>query len=242
MCSCVRRWTRAWCRCARSKDVRWAHALWSPPRRFRCVNSPPTRGSASTRRGGTRDSATRSIDAPRWRARSSAYRLVHGEADGLPSLVVDQYDRWLVVQLLSAGLEAHRTPSWMRCAPTRAVRAFWRATMSARANARGSARRVELLFGTVPQQIGCTNMACSSLRRRGTDRRPAPSSISARIAPWWDASRGRALDCFAYHGSFALHLARGATEVTAVDVSAPALARGGERRAQRLHQRAHAGG
>ena len=36
---------------------------------------------------------------------ATAYRLVHGEADGCPSLVVDKYDRWLVVQLASAGIE-----------------------------------------------------------------------------------------------------------------------------------------
>src|SRR6476619_7898497 len=39
---------------------------------------------------------------------ANAYRLVHGEGDGLPSLIVDRYDRWLVVQLMSAGLEAFR--------------------------------------------------------------------------------------------------------------------------------------
>jgi 23S rRNA (cytosine1962-C5)-methyltransferase len=39
------------------------------------------------------------------------------------------------------------------------------------------------------------------------------------------ASRGRALDCFSYHGSFALHLAPGASEVIAVDSSAEALQR-----------------
>jgi 23S rRNA (cytosine1962-C5)-methyltransferase len=38
-------------------------------------------------------------------------------------------------------------------------------------------------------------------------------------------ARGQALDCFAYHGSFALHLARRADQVWALDVSAPALAR-----------------
>ena len=43
-------------------------------------------------------------------AHTNAYRVVHGEADGLPSLIVDRYDRWLVVQLLSAGLEAFRAP------------------------------------------------------------------------------------------------------------------------------------
>jgi 23S rRNA (cytosine1962-C5)-methyltransferase len=39
---------------------------------------------------------------------------------------------------------------------------------------------------------------------------------------------GRALDLFTYHGSFALHLARNAKEVVAVDQSTEALARGAE--------------
>ena len=36
---------------------------------------------------------------------ATAWRVVHGEGDGLPSLIVDRYDRWLVVQLLSAGID-----------------------------------------------------------------------------------------------------------------------------------------
>src|SRR5262249_49148538 len=62
----------------------------------------------------------RPIDPSWWEARlahafarragiaATAYRVVHGEGDGLPSLIVDRYDRWLVVQLLSAGLETMR--------------------------------------------------------------------------------------------------------------------------------------
>src|SRR5690606_18020232 len=38
-------------------------------------------------------------------------------------------------------------------------------------------------------------------------------------------ARGRALDCFGYHGSFALHVARQASRVTTIDISAPALDR-----------------
>ena len=53
-------------------------------------------GAAIARRGGLLDGET------------NACRYVHGEGDGLPSLVVDRFDRWLVVQLLSAGLEAYR--------------------------------------------------------------------------------------------------------------------------------------
>jgi 23S rRNA (cytosine1962-C5)-methyltransferase len=41
-------------------------------------------------------------------------------------------------------------------------------------------------------------------------------------------ARGRALDCFSYHGSFALHLARGADDVTVLDASAAALGRAAE--------------
>jgi len=36
---------------------------------------------------------------------ANAYRLLHGEGDACPSLICDRYDRWLVVQLMSAGLE-----------------------------------------------------------------------------------------------------------------------------------------
>ena len=39
---------------------------------------------------------------------ASGYRLVHAEGDGLPSLVLDRYDRWIVAQFLSAGLETVR--------------------------------------------------------------------------------------------------------------------------------------
>ncbi len=38
----------------------------------------------------------------------TAYRLAHAEADGLPGLIVDRYDRWLVAQFSSAGAEAQR--------------------------------------------------------------------------------------------------------------------------------------
>jgi len=39
---------------------------------------------------------------------TNAFRLIHGEADGCPSLVCDRYDAWLVVQFMSAGLECFR--------------------------------------------------------------------------------------------------------------------------------------
>jgi 23S rRNA (cytosine1962-C5)-methyltransferase len=62
------------------------------------------------------------IDAAFWRRRvaralalrrelvsgTTGYRLVHGEGDGLPGVVVDRYDRFAVLKLYSAGLTPHR--------------------------------------------------------------------------------------------------------------------------------------
>src|ERR1041385_4822242 len=39
---------------------------------------------------------------------ATAWRAVHAEADGLPSLIIDKYGPYIVTQLLSAGLETAR--------------------------------------------------------------------------------------------------------------------------------------
>jgi len=160
---------------------------------------------------------------------ATAYRLMHGEADGAPSLVVDRYGEHLVVQLLSAGLEAFRGEI-----VSALQERFQPAGMLARNDVPVRSheqldRSVELLAGSVPEELEV---------REGR--------VRYRVAPWTgqktgafldqrenrgragELSRGRALDCFSYHGSFALHLATGAAEVVAVDSSAPALARASE--------------
>ena len=69
----------------------------------------------------TRDEGE-AVDAAFWRRRvaravalrrelvtgTNAYRLLHGESDGLPGVVVDRYDRFAVLKLYSAGLTPHR--------------------------------------------------------------------------------------------------------------------------------------
>jgi 23S rRNA (cytosine1962-C5)-methyltransferase len=159
--------------------------------------------------------------------RATAYRLVHGEGDGLPSLVCDRYDRWLVVQLLSAGLDREReaivAALAAHCAPN-GILARNDAAVRAR---EGLPRETVLLAGDVPREIEVAEddvrfvAAPWDGQKTGAflDQREN-RVLAGRVA------RGRALDCFSYHGSFALHLARGATHVTSLDVSAPALARG----------------
>lgn len=157
---------------------------------------------------------------------ASAYRLIHGEADACPSLICDRYDRWLVVQLMSAGLEAFRDQI------VDALDAIVRpAGILARNDVPLRAKEqlpvgVELLRGEVPDEIEVSEHGIRFLAapHRGQktgaflDQRENRVFIGER-------ARGRALDCFSYHGSFALHLARNAESVVAVDVSADALAR-----------------
>jgi 23S rRNA (cytosine1962-C5)-methyltransferase len=158
---------------------------------------------------------------------ATGYRLIHGEGDGLPSLVVDRYDRWLVVQLLSAGLETMRplilAALVERCRPEGIL---LRNDVGVRRH-EGLPESVELAHGMVPETVeiweGPVRMLVAPWTGQKTgaflDQRPN------RLVAGELAAGGEALDCFTYHGSFALHLARRAAKVTAVDVSAEALAR-----------------
>ena len=172
----------------------------------------------------------RLADAVRRRASVStaatAYRLVHGEADGCPSLVCDRYGEYLVVQLLSAGVA--RFQEEIVAALIELVRPagiLARNDVPVRAK-EGLSRGVEALHGQVPREIEVEESGVRYLaapwdgQKTGAflDQREN-RVLAGKVA------RGRALDCFSYHGSFALHLARGADTVTALDSSGPALVR-----------------
>ena len=159
---------------------------------------------------------------------ATAYRVVHGEGDGLPSLVVDRYDRWIVAQILSAGLETMRGPILEALvALFRPEGILLRHDVPARKREQLSSE-VELVFGTVPREIEVREGSVRYLaapwdgQKTGAflDQRPN-RLLAGEVTP----AGGRALDCFAYHGSFALHLAGRAASVIALDSSADALER-----------------
>ena len=159
-------------------------------------------------------------------ATTNAYRIVHGEADGMPSLVCDRYDQWLVIQLLSAGLERYRG-----AVCDALLQVTGAAGMLARNDAgvrdkEGLPRVTELLHGAVPREIEVRESSITYLAAPWTGQKTGAfldqRENRRRVG---QLARGRALDCFSYHGSFALHLSRQATSVVAVDSSAEALLR-----------------
>ena len=160
------------------------------------------------------------------RQHASAYRLIHGEGDALPSLVCDRYDRWLVVQLLSAGLERFRDDiitALLEIARPDGILARNDPPVRSR---EGLPRETTLLSGYVPHEIEVHEHDVRYLAAPWTGQKTG-AFLDQREARHRAASyaRGNALDCFSYHGSFALHLARRADHVTAIDSSEAALAR-----------------
>lgn len=157
---------------------------------------------------------------------ATAYRVVHGEADLLPSLVVDRYGDYLVLQTLSQGMD--------RLLPT--ITRLLTELLSprgilARNDPRvrlleGLEQRVEVVHGEVPPTIevreGHVNYVVDPFHGQKTglflDQR------ENRVAAARYAS-GRLLDTFSYNGGFALALAPQCSEVLAVDISEDAVAR-----------------
>ena len=183
----------------------------------------------------------RPIDATWWRERihdaagrragidANAWRVIHGEADGIPSLIVDRYDRWLVVQLLSAGLDRFQDDVLAALAAELSPEGILLRNDVAVRRLEGLPEEVRLVFGEVPREIEVREGSIRYLASPWTGQKTGafldqrPNRVLAHsLVP--DA--GEALDCFAYHGSFALHLAARAGRVIAQDISADALARG----------------
>ena len=155
----------------------------------------------------------------------TTYRVVHGEADLLPGLVVDRYGEYLSAQFLIRGTDRLRDVLADLLVEHFGARGVMnRSDVSVRA-LEGLAPEKGLLRGeipeTVPYQEGRILLRADLLGGQKTgaflDQREN-HVLSAQYA------RGEALDCFAYTGGFALQLATGASRVTAVEISEPACA------------------
>jgi 23S rRNA (cytosine1962-C5)-methyltransferase len=157
---------------------------------------------------------------------ATAYRLVHGEADLLPSLIVDRYGNYLVVQALSQATD-RLLPDITAMLVDLAAPAGILARNDPRVRVlEGLDQRVDLLHGSVPETIEVREGRLSYVvdpyhgQKTGLFLDQRENRIAAS-----QYARGRLLDAFSYNGGFALALAPTCDEVIAVDISEPAVER-----------------
>jgi 23S rRNA (cytosine1962-C5)-methyltransferase len=168
--------------------------------------------------------------ALRWRATvaagAEAYRVVHGEGDGLPSLVVDRYGDYLSVQTLSQGTERAKPQIVDALVELLKPRGIVERNDPKVRTLEGLEQTISVLHGEVPERVeigeGDVRLAVDLREGQKTglflDQRE--NHLAARRY-----AKGRVLDAFCYDGGFALQVARDAESVIAVDLSGEALAR-----------------
>ncbi|MBN2243530.1 MAG: class I SAM-dependent rRNA methyltransferase [Acidobacteria bacterium] len=154
----------------------------------------------------------------------SACRLVFGEGDMLPAVIVDRYDRYLVLQTLSFGADVLKPliADTLRdlLKPSGIME---RNDVRARA-LEGLEQTKGFLYGYVPEEVEIQEGGVRFLvdmrmgQKTGFFLDQSRNRISGRIY-----ASGRALDCFTNTGAFALHFAQSCESVLAVDISADSL-------------------
>lgn len=157
---------------------------------------------------------------------ATAYRLVHGEADLLPSLIVDRYGDYLVVQTLSQGMAA-LTPVLVEALnDSLAPRGILARNDARTRTLEGLEQQVGLLSGDVPPVISVHELGIEydvdpwHGQKTGLFLDQRENRQAAALY-----ARGRTLDCFSYNGGFAMQLAAHASEVIAFDISDDAVER-----------------
>jgi 23S rRNA (cytosine1962-C5)-methyltransferase len=155
----------------------------------------------------------------------TAWRLVHGEADLLPGLVVDRYGDVAVMQTLVPATERRKALLAELVAAATGV-----ATVVERNDVRvreleGLAQVKGVLRGPAPTLLeyleGEVRLRIDVLSGQKTGAFLDQRENHLRAGEY---ARGRCLDCFSYAGGFALQLARRGEQVTAVEMQPTASA------------------
>jgi len=177
-------------------------------------------------------------------ASSNARRMVFGEADGLPGLIVDLYAEQAVVQLLSAGADYFRE-AIVEAMAEQGIAAIYERSDAAGAQREGLSGGQAVLLGEEPASL--VEIHEHGLRflvdvRQGhktgfyIDQRDNRALVKELVR---SQALQRVLNCFCYTGGFSLAAwAGGATAVISVDSSAPALEQAQRQQAlNQMHER-----
>lgn len=157
---------------------------------------------------------------------TNSQRIVFGEADGVPGLIVDRFDRWLIVQVRSLGMEKLKDlwlPALIDTEKPEGI--LERSDMEGRAE-EGMESVVEVLHGNVPDTIEVVEsglrFACPTRSGLKTgfylDQRDCRRKLANLVS-----TGDRVLDVCCYTGGFALYAAKSGATATGIDILPEAI-------------------
>jgi 23S rRNA (cytosine1962-C5)-methyltransferase len=162
------------------------------------------------------------------KGKTNAYRVINGEGDSLPGLIVDRYRDTLVLQCLTAGMERIK-----EILTELLVKEFYPQNVYERSD--GATRSEEglteskgLLYGkNIPEFIEMEEYGCCFRVnvKKGQKTGFYLDQRGNRVLLKGLSGRKKILDCFCYTGAFSIHGGSGgAREITLIDSSEEALA------------------
>ena len=163
--------------------------------------------------------------------RSTAIRLIHGEADGLPGVICDRYGDWLVVQFNSAGAHAMRELLLAELIDHTGCDLVYERSDSDSISLEG----LEPRTGPLTEKARLLATQAASVAIIENQIHYSVDIVAGHKTGFYvdqrdnrhllgKLARGRVLNCFSYTGGFSLaSLKAGASEVISVDSSEPAL-------------------
>ncbi len=155
---------------------------------------------------------------------TDAYRLVYGEADQLPSVIVDRYSDYFVLQTLSQGSEKQKALLVELLVELFSPKGILERNDPKVRLLEGLEQRVGVLHGEVPAEILAKENGVTFVYDLAHGQKTG--SFLDQRENHWAARRyaaGEVLDCFSYQGGFALTVAGNCEHVEGVDMGAAAL-------------------
>ncbi len=156
----------------------------------------------------------------------NSYRVLFGEADGIPGLIVDKYGEYLSIQILSLGID-QRKDMFVKILVDlfNPVGIYERSDVPVRKK-EGLPVTKGILYGQVPDKVGIIEndlkMEIDIINGQKTGSFLDQQDNHKAVKPY--VNHRNVLDCFAHIGGFGLHAAYyGAHHVTCVDSSEPAI-------------------
>jgi 23S rRNA (cytosine1962-C5)-methyltransferase len=155
---------------------------------------------------------------------TDAYRVVYSEADLLPSLIVDRYGDYLVIQTLSQSTDRHKNLFVEILTEIFSPKGVLERNDPKVRLLEGLEQHVGVLAGNIPDEIQARENGITFVY--DLQKGQKTGSFLDQRENHWAARRyasGEVLDCFSYQGGFALTIADKCKHVEAVDMAPAAL-------------------